>query len=95
MSVFLIVLPLESMAHGLFHELGNCLGGTCVGYAVVIPTNFCRYPNKFSSHILTINKDVCFVCQPLSVINRLSTDMFTRTVWTFLFYKLYVVLLFC
>lgn len=43
MSVFLIVLPLESMAHGLFHELGNCLGGTCVGYAVVIPTSFCRY----------------------------------------------------
>uniref|UniRef100_A0A8C8RMK8 Transmembrane protein 168 n=1 Tax=Pelusios castaneus TaxID=367368 RepID=A0A8C8RMK8_9SAUR len=41
MSVFLIVLPLESMAYGLFHELGNCLGGTCVGYAVVIPTNFC------------------------------------------------------
>ncbi|XP_061496003.1 transmembrane protein 168 isoform X4 [Rhineura floridana] len=41
MSVFLIVLPLESMAHGLFHELGTCLGGTCVGYAVVIPTNFC------------------------------------------------------
>ncbi|XP_034286890.1 transmembrane protein 168 isoform X1 [Pantherophis guttatus] len=41
MSVFLIVLPLESMAHGLFHELGSCLGGTCVGYAVVIPTNFC------------------------------------------------------
>ncbi|XP_030072977.1 transmembrane protein 168 [Microcaecilia unicolor] len=41
MSAFLIVLPLESMAHGLFHELGNCLGGTCVGYAVVIPTSFC------------------------------------------------------
>ncbi|XP_069707390.1 transmembrane protein 168 [Phaenicophaeus curvirostris] len=41
MSAFLIVLPLESMAHGLFHELGNCLGGTCVGYAVVVPTNFC------------------------------------------------------
>ncbi|NXP72298.1 TM168 protein, partial [Ramphastos sulfuratus] len=41
MNAFLIVLPLESMAHGLFHELGNCLGGTCVGYAVVIPTNFC------------------------------------------------------
>jgi len=46
MSAFLIVLPLESMAHGLFHELGNCLGGTCVGYAVVIPTNFCRYSSR-------------------------------------------------
>ncbi|MEE6517188.1 hypothetical protein FKM82_027250 [Ascaphus truei] len=44
MSVFLIVLPLESMTHGLFHELGSCLGGTCVGYAFVIPTNFCS-PN--------------------------------------------------
>ncbi|OCT88995.1 transmembrane protein 168-like [Xenopus laevis] len=43
-SMFLIVLPLESMAHGLFHELGSCLGGTSVGYAVVIPTNFCS-PN--------------------------------------------------
>ncbi|XP_032617384.1 transmembrane protein 168 isoform X2 [Hylobates moloch] len=39
--MFLIVLPLESMAHGLFHELGSCLGGTSVGYAIVIPTNFC------------------------------------------------------
>lgn len=43
LSMFLIVLPLESLAHGLFHELGNCLGGTSVGYAIVIPTNFCRY----------------------------------------------------
>ncbi|XP_029908847.1 transmembrane protein 168 isoform X2 [Myripristis murdjan] len=41
MSTFLLVLPLESLFHGLFHELGNCLGGTCVGYALVIPTNYC------------------------------------------------------
>ncbi|KAG2459771.1 transmembrane protein 168 [Polypterus senegalus] len=40
-SALLIVLPLESLAHGLFHELGSCLGGTCVGYAIVIPTNYC------------------------------------------------------
>ncbi|KAJ8416383.1 hypothetical protein AAFF_G00356710 [Aldrovandia affinis] len=41
MSMLLLVLPLESLAHGLFHELGSCLGGTCVGYALVIPTSHC------------------------------------------------------
>lgn len=40
-SMFLLILPLESLFHGLFHELGSSLGGTCVGYAVVIPTNYC------------------------------------------------------
>lgn len=43
LSALLVVLPLESLAHGLFHELGGCLGGTCVGYALVIPTSYCRY----------------------------------------------------
>lgn len=42
LSALLVVLPLESLAHGLFHELGSCLGGTCVGYALVIPTAYCR-----------------------------------------------------
>ncbi|XP_015259496.1 PREDICTED: transmembrane protein 168 [Cyprinodon variegatus] len=41
MSLVLLLLPLESLLHGLFYELGSSLGGTCVGYAVVIPTNFC------------------------------------------------------
>lgn len=41
-SIFLLVLPLESLFHGLFYELGSSLGGTSVGYAVVIPTNYCR-----------------------------------------------------
>ncbi|XP_047431737.1 transmembrane protein 168-A [Mugil cephalus] len=40
LSALLVVLPLESLAHGLFHELGSCLGGTCVGYALVIPTAY-------------------------------------------------------
>ncbi|XP_029951527.1 transmembrane protein 168 [Salarias fasciatus] len=40
-STVLLILPLESLFHGLFHELGSSLGGTCVGYAVVIPTNYC------------------------------------------------------
>lgn len=29
MSMFLLVLALESLFHGLFFELGNSLGGTC------------------------------------------------------------------
>ncbi|XP_076851281.1 transmembrane protein 168-A [Brachyhypopomus gauderio] len=41
MGLFLLVLPLESLAHGLFHELGSGLGGTCVGYAVIVPTGYC------------------------------------------------------
>ncbi|XP_063356954.1 transmembrane protein 168-A [Pelmatolapia mariae] len=41
LSALLVVLPLESLAHGLFHELGGCLGGTCVGYALVVPTTYC------------------------------------------------------
>ncbi|KAM4615229.1 transmembrane protein 168-A [Polymixia lowei] len=41
LSALLVVLPLESLAHGLFHELGSCLGGTCVGYALVVPTAYC------------------------------------------------------
>lgn len=41
LSVILLVLPLESLFHGLFYELGNCIGGTCMGYAMVIPTNYC------------------------------------------------------
>lgn len=42
LSALLLVLPLESMAYGLFQELGSCLGGTCAGYALVIPTAYCR-----------------------------------------------------
>ncbi|CAL8318502.1 unnamed protein product, partial [Lota lota] len=41
LSALLVVVPLESLAHGLFHDLGSCLGGTCVGYALVIPTALC------------------------------------------------------
>ncbi|XP_063073452.1 transmembrane protein 168-A [Engraulis encrasicolus] len=41
MGALLVVLPLESLAYGLFHELGGCLGGTCAGYALVVPT--CYY----------------------------------------------------
>ncbi|RVE71556.1 hypothetical protein OJAV_G00052890 [Oryzias javanicus] len=40
-GVFILIFTLESLFHGLFYELGNTLGGTCVGYAVVIPTNIC------------------------------------------------------
>lgn len=41
LCALLVVLPLESLAHGFFHELGSCLGGTCVGYALIIPTAYC------------------------------------------------------
>ncbi|CAL8386258.1 transmembrane protein 168-A [Gadus morhua] len=41
LSALLVVVHLEALAHGLFHDLGSCLGGTCVGYALVIPTALC------------------------------------------------------
>ena len=42
MASLLIVLPIEAMLHGVLHELGSTLGGTCTGYAVVGPSAFCR-----------------------------------------------------
>ncbi|XP_002739520.1 transmembrane protein 168-like [Saccoglossus kowalevskii] len=42
LSLFLIVLPIECMQLGLLYELGKSLGGTCIGYALVAPSNFCR-----------------------------------------------------
>ncbi|XP_038054487.1 transmembrane protein 168-like [Patiria miniata] len=42
MASWLVVLPIESMLHGVLYELGSTLGGTCTGYAVVGPSAFCR-----------------------------------------------------
>uniref|UniRef100_A0A8C6TWI3 Transmembrane protein 168a n=1 Tax=Neogobius melanostomus TaxID=47308 RepID=A0A8C6TWI3_9GOBI len=41
LSALLVVLPVESLTHALFYELGSSLGGTCVGYALVVPTAYC------------------------------------------------------
>lgn len=36
-SSFLIVMPMESMVYSVLLSLGKCLGGTAIGYAVVLP----------------------------------------------------------
>ncbi|WAR25458.1 TM168-like protein [Mya arenaria] len=36
-GLFLVVLPLEMASLSLFRELGDNLGGTCIGYALVAP----------------------------------------------------------
>ncbi|XP_056603610.1 transmembrane protein 168-A [Triplophysa dalaica] len=69
MSVFLVLLPLESLAHGLFHELGNCLGGTSVGYAVVIPT----YYNSADGQPLLLAPGQVQECQSTSTLNAIQT----------------------
>lgn len=66
-SVFLLVLPLESLFHGLFYELGNSLGGTCVGYAVVIPTNHCSPDGQ----------PMLLPPEQVQELNRRSTDILT------------------
>ncbi|PIK62757.1 putative transmembrane protein [Apostichopus japonicus] len=42
LGAWLAVIPLEVMVHGLLCELGNTLGGTCTGLALVGPSSFCR-----------------------------------------------------
>ena len=41
-SSFLIVMPVESMAYSVLSSLGRCLGGTAIGYALVVPCYSCR-----------------------------------------------------
>ena len=36
-SSFFIVMPMESMVYSILSSLGKCLGGTAIGYAVVLP----------------------------------------------------------
>lgn len=37
LSLFLVMFPIEGMTLSLFWELGDHLGGTCIGYALVAP----------------------------------------------------------
>ncbi|CAB4041180.1 Hypothetical predicted protein [Paramuricea clavata] len=41
-SSFLIVMPVESMVYSVLSSLGKHLGGTAIGYAVVIPLRVCN-----------------------------------------------------
>lgn len=77
-ALFLLVLPLESLAHGLFHELGNSLGGTCVGYGVVIPTNYCRYSfeNRNIFQFLTLYLCIYAVKQTKCIQTGLLTPVY-------------------
>ncbi|KAM8861055.1 transmembrane protein 168-like [Synchiropus picturatus] len=67
-STFLLVLPVESLFHGLFRELGASLGGTCVGYAVVIPTNYCSADGQ----------PVLLPPDQVQELNRRSTSMLSH-----------------
>ncbi len=69
------MLPLESLAHGLFHELGNSLGGTCVGYAVVIPTNYCRYWKHIHSRFTNSDTSGQFITQSVSISSSSSSSL--------------------
>lgn len=42
LTLGLIILPLDSMAISLFHNLGSYLGGTCTGFGLVAPANLLR-----------------------------------------------------
>ncbi|XP_030222860.1 transmembrane protein 168 [Gadus morhua] len=67
-SASLLVLLLESLFHGLFYELGNSLRGTCVGYAVVIPTNY----SSLDGQPMLLPPD------QVQQLNQRSTDMFNK-----------------
>ncbi|XP_059916311.1 transmembrane protein 168-like [Gadus macrocephalus] len=67
-SVSLLVLLLESLFHELFYDLGNSLKGTCVGYAVVIPT----YYSSLDGQPMLLPPD------QVQQLNQRSTDMFNK-----------------
>nr|XP_055045702.1 transmembrane protein 168-A [Misgurnus anguillicaudatus]XP_055045703.1 transmembrane protein 168-A [Misgurnus anguillicaudatus] len=76
MSVFLVVLPLESLVYGLFHELGSCLGGTCVGYAVVIPS---CYNSADGQPLLLAPGQECHSTATLNAVQRLFSHHLIQT----------------
>lgn len=41
-SSFLIVMPIECMVYSVLSSLARCLGGTAIGYAVVLPCHECN-----------------------------------------------------
>lgn len=43
LSLFCMVVPIESAVLSLLWELGSALGGTCIGYALVAPSLTVRY----------------------------------------------------
>ncbi|XP_013089967.2 transmembrane protein 168-A-like isoform X1 [Biomphalaria glabrata] len=52
-ALVFLVLPIEAAILSLFWELGDNLGGTCTGYAIIIPVTSLRNSSRSGPQLLT------------------------------------------
>lgn len=80
-SAFLIVMPIESMVYSVLSSLGKCLGGTAIGYAIVIPSFNYKMPGLVVAIPETIYQGANQVA--MEMINLLSRFFSEHVVHSF------------
>ncbi|XP_035675804.1 transmembrane protein 168-like isoform X1 [Branchiostoma floridae] len=76
-----IVLPVEITIHGLLHDLGRSVGGTCIGYAMVAPSN--SYSPEGDVLLLPTSALQDYMSQSTDILNSMQRFFTHHLVETF------------